>query len=62
VLNSVDDEVHNLVGLGDVKFLAPNVAAGQTVNYTWTAPTDPTSFKIICAYHSQMQIDLKVAP
>ncbi len=56
-----DDEKHNLVGLGDgLNLLSPDVPAGQTVSYEWTAPSAPGTFKVICAYHPQMTFDLVV--
>ena len=50
-LTNGDDEKHNLVGLGNVNLLSPDVAPGAKITYTWTAPQTPQTLKVICAYH-----------
>jgi len=58
-----DDEKHNLVGIGEgVNLLSPDVPAGQTVTYNWTAPLTPGTYKVVCAYHPQMTFSLVVQP
>ena len=56
-----DDEKHNLVGLGEgLNLLSPDVPAGQTVTYEWTAPNTPGTYTVICAYHPHMTFSLEV--
>jgi plastocyanin len=56
-----DDEKHNIVGLGEgLNLVSPDVGAGQTVTYDWTAPSATGTSKVICAYHSQMTFTLEV--
>ncbi len=52
VLTNGDDEKHNLVGIGEVNLLSPDVGPGQTVAYQWTAPSTPQTVKVLCAYHA----------
>jgi len=52
VLSNTDDEKHNIVGIGAANLLSPDVASGQTVSYTWTAPQTPQTINVICAYHA----------
>lgn len=60
-LYSGDDEKHNMVGLGeDANLLSPDVDAGKTVEFEWTAPSEPMEIKVICAYHPDMVIMLIV--
>lgn len=61
VLANGDDEKHNLVGLGEgLNLLSPDVAAGTTATYEWTAPSTPGTYKVLCAYHPQMIFDLVI--
>lgn len=61
VVKNGDDEKHNLVGIGEgLNLLSPDIGAGQTVNYDWTAPSTPGTFKVVCAYHPQMVFTLEV--
>jgi len=56
-----DDEKHNLVGIGEgLNLLSPDVPAGQTVTYDWTAPNTPGTYTVICAYHPHMTFSLEV--
>ncbi|MDE3074112.1 MAG: cupredoxin domain-containing protein, partial [Chloroflexota bacterium] len=56
-----DDEKHNLVGIGEgLNLLSPDVPAGSTVTYNWTAPDKPGTFTVMCAYHPQMKFSLVV--
>lgn len=59
-LKNGDDEKHNLVSIGGGGLLSPDIPAGTTASFTWTAPTTPGTFKVICAYHPQMTFDLAV--
>lgn len=61
---NTDDEIHNLVGLGEgLNLLSPDVRPGQTLTYDWNAPLTPGTFKVVCAYHSQqMTFNLVVQP
>ncbi len=61
VITNGDDEKHNLVGIGEgLALLSPDVSAGQTVTYNWTAPSTPGTYKVLCAYHPQMTFELVV--
>ena len=61
VLANGDDEKHNLVGIGEgLGLLSPDVGAGQTFSYDWTAPTTPGTYQVLCAYHPQMVFSLVV--
>ena len=51
-LTNADDEKHNIVGLGNVNLLSPDVSPGAKVSYTWTAPQTPQAVKVMCAYHA----------
>ncbi|MBI3733545.1 MAG: hypothetical protein HY259_08830, partial [Chloroflexi bacterium] len=56
-----DDEKHNLVGIGEgLNFLSPDLPAGKTASYEWTAPSAPITFKVVCAYHPQMAFTVDV--
>jgi plastocyanin len=56
-----DDEKHNLVGMGEgLNFLSPDIPAGTTASYDWTAPTTPVSFTVVCAYHPKMTFVVNV--
>ncbi len=56
-----DDEKHNLVGVGEgLNFLSPDIPAGKTASYEWTAPSTPVTFKVVCAYHPQMTFMVEV--
>ncbi|MBI3537560.1 MAG: hypothetical protein HY070_08400 [Chloroflexi bacterium] len=56
-----DDEKHNLVGIGDgLNFLSPDIPAGKTATYDWTAPSSPVTFKVVCAYHPLMTFSVEV--
>ncbi|MEK7442770.1 MAG: cupredoxin domain-containing protein, partial [Chloroflexota bacterium] len=58
-----DDEKHNLVGIGEtVNLLSPDVSAGQTMTYNWTAPSTPGTYKVVCAYHPTATFSLVVQP
>ena len=60
-LTNGDDEKHNLVGIGNVNLLSPDVAPGAKVSYTWTAPQTPQTVKVVCAYHTAtMSFNLNV--
>ncbi len=55
VLTNTGDEKHNLVAIGEgVSIVSPDFDAGQTVSFTWTAPTKPGAFKFLCAYHKDV--------
>jgi plastocyanin len=56
-----DDEKHNMVGVGDnLDFTSPDFSGGGTASWTWTAPDQPISFKVICSYHPQMKFNVDV--
>jgi len=56
-----DDEKHNLVGIGEgLNFLSPDLPAGKSASYEWTAPSTPVTFKVVCAYHPQMTFMVEV--
>ncbi|HEY3291532.1 MAG TPA: hypothetical protein VGK87_15480, partial [Anaerolineae bacterium] len=56
-----DDEKHNLVGLGEgLNFISPDIPAGVTASYDWTAPSTPISFTVVCAYHPKMTFIVNV--
>lgn len=58
-----DDEKHNLVGIGEgMNLLSPDVPAGQTITYNWTAPSTPGTYKVVCAYHPTVIFSLVVQP
>lgn len=55
VLKNEGDEKHNVVAIGEgVSIASPDFDAGQTLSWTWTAPSKPQTFKFICAYHAQI--------
>jgi plastocyanin len=61
VFSNADDEKHNLVGVGEgLNLISPDAGAGQSVTYDWTAPATPGTYKVVCAYHSQMSFTLIV--
>lgn len=61
VFTNGDDEKHNLVGVGEgLNLLSPDVDAGRTVTYDWTAPSTPGTYMVLCAYHPQMTFSLVV--
>jgi len=60
VLTNGDDEKHNLVGIGAVNLLSPDVAPGAKITYDWTAPSTPQTIKVICAYHASATFSLIV--
>ncbi|MBI4631298.1 MAG: cupredoxin domain-containing protein [Chloroflexi bacterium] len=63
VFVNTDDEKHNLVGIGEtVQLLSPDVSAGQTITYNWTAPATPGTYKVVCAYHPAVTFSLVVQP
>jgi plastocyanin len=55
-----DDEKHNLVSLGGGNLLSPDIAGGRTGSFSYTAPSSPGTYKVICAYHPQMTFDLVI--
>jgi plastocyanin len=59
-LKNGDDEKHNLVATGNINLISPDVAAGTTGSFTWTAPSTPGTYKVLCAYHPQMTFDLVI--
>ena len=59
-LKNGDDEKHNLVALGNINLISPDIAGGSTGSFTWTAPSAPGTYKILCAYHPKMTFDLVV--
>lgn len=60
VLTNADDEKHNLVGLGAVNLLSPDVPPGGKITYDWTAPQNAQTIKVICAYHATATFTLNV--
>jgi plastocyanin len=61
VVSNGDDEKHNLVGTGGpIDLLSPDVSAGQTISYQWTAPSATGQYKVLCAYHPVMAFTLNV--
>jgi plastocyanin len=59
-LKNGDDEKHNLVATGNINLISPDIAAGTTGSFTWTAPSTPGTYKVLCAYHPQMTFDLVI--
>jgi plastocyanin len=59
-LRNGDDEKHNLVATGNINLISPDIAAGTTGSFTWTAPSTPGTYKVLCAYHPQMTFDLVI--
>ena len=60
VLTNADDEKHNLVGIGNVNLLSPDVGSGGKITYDWTAPQNAQTIKVICAYHASATFNLVV--
>lgn len=55
VMKNEGDEKHNVVAIGEgLSIVSPDFDAGQTLSWTWTAPSKPQTFKFICAYHAQI--------
>jgi len=55
-----DDEKHNLVSIGGGNLLSPDIAGGAKGTFTYVAPSNPGTYKVICAYHPQMAFDLVI--
>ncbi len=55
-----DDEKHNLVSIGGGNLLSPDIAGGAKGTFSYTAPSTPGTYKVICAYHPQMTFDLVI--
>ncbi|HEV8230141.1 MAG TPA: cupredoxin domain-containing protein [Candidatus Limnocylindria bacterium] len=55
-----DDEKHNFVSIGGGNLLSPDIGAGQKGSFTYTAPSTPGTFKVLCAYHPTMTLDLVI--
>jgi plastocyanin len=61
VVNNADDEKHNLIGLGDLGLLSPDIPAGKTATYEWTVPaTASGTTQVICGYHPTMIFTLEI--
>ncbi|TAK21321.1 MAG: hypothetical protein EPO26_15460 [Chloroflexota bacterium] len=61
VVKNLDDEKHNLVGIGEgLNLLSPDIGAGQTVTYEWAGTNTPGTYRIVCAYHPAIVIEMKV--
>lgn len=54
-----DDEKHNLVVL-ETTIVSPDLPAGRTSTFNFTGPAKAGTFKVICAYHPAMTLELKV--
>ncbi len=60
-VNNTDDEKHNLIGLGDLGLLSPDLPAGKSATYEWTAPASASgSFQVMCGYHPTMVFTLEI--
>jgi plastocyanin len=55
-----DDEKHNFVSVGGGNLLSPDIGAGQKASFSYTAPSTPGTFKVLCAYHPTMTLDLVI--
>jgi plastocyanin len=61
VVNNTDDEKHNLIGLGELGLLSPDIPAGKTATYEWTVPANAAgSVQVICGYHPTMVFTLEI--
>lgn len=61
VIKNGDDEKHNIVGIGEgLNLLSPDIPAGKSAEYEWTAPSTPISFLTLCSYHPTMLLKIIV--
>jgi DNA-binding beta-propeller fold protein YncE len=61
VIKNGDDEKHNIVGIGEgLNLLSPDIPAGKTAEYEWTAPSTPITFNTLCSYHPTMILKIIV--
>ena len=57
-----DDEKHNMIGIGeDANLLSPDVDAGFTAEFEWTAPSSAMEIEVLCVYHPDMKMKIIVA-